>query len=218
MNLSTETTTTSKAGAEAAPVRKFMFDRSFDDAAIIHRAQERKPVLMKPEQIDAHKKEAYDSGVAAGRIAGKDEQTAHLDGVLAKVDNNISILVKSMEALAEEQQVHTRHLVIAIAKKILPSFTARNGITEIETLLNDTIREMAREPRLVVRVHEGEFDAVNEKAQAIATQRAYSGKVIVLADAEVAAGDCRIEWADGGVERNTNTTMSAIEQTILPSS
>jgi flagellar assembly protein FliH len=214
MNLSTET---QKPGADT-PVRKFMFERSFDDAAIVHRAQERKPVLMKPEQIDALKKEANDAGFEAGKIAGKEDQTARLDAILAKVDKNLTVLIGHMDALAQEQEAHTRQLALAIVKKILPTFTARAGLQEVEELLSSTIREMAREPRLVVRVHEAEFDAVNERVQAIALQRAYSGKAIVLADAEVAAGDCRIEWADGGIERNAQSTMDSVEQTLLPSS
>jgi len=208
MNLSTET--------QPQPLRKFMFDRSFDDASIIHRAQERKPVMMKPEQVDALKQESHDEGFAAGKIAGRDEQTAQLAAVLLNVENNIAVLIDSLASLSREQNAQTRQLVLSIAKKILPDFTARNGLQEIEALLGDTIREMAREPRLVVRVHETQFDAVNERVQAIATQRAYSGKVIVLADAEIANGDCRVEWADGGVERNTQSTWNAVEQTVLP--
>jgi flagellar assembly protein FliH len=208
MNLSTET--------QPQPLRKFMFERSFDDASIIHRAQERKPVLMKPEQVDAMKQASFDEGFAAGKSAGCNEQTAHLTAVLSAIENNIGTLIGNLTALAHEQTAQTRQLVLSIAKKIMPDFMARNGLQEIDALLGDTIREMAREPRLVVRVHEAQFDAVNERVQTIATQRAYSGKVIVLADAEIASGDCRVEWADGGVERNTQSTWNAVEQTVLP--
>jgi len=122
-----------------------------------------------------------------------------------------------LATIVREQDTQTRQLVLAIAKKILPDFTAKNGLQEIEALLGDTIRDMAREPRLVVRVHENIFDTVNERVQALATQRAYPGKVIVLADPEVASGDCRVEWADGGVERSTQSTWNKIQETILPS-
>jgi flagellar assembly protein FliH len=209
MNLSTET--------HPEPVRKFMFDRSFDDASIIHRAQERKPVLMKPEQVDALKKECYDNGFEAGKVTGQNEQIIQLDELMLRVEQNILRLVDNLANIVREQDTQTRQLVLAIAKKILPDFTAKNGLQEIEALLGDTIRDMAREPRLVVRVHENMFDTVNERVQALATQRAYPGKVIVLADSEVASGDCRVEWADGGVERNTQSTWNKIQETILPS-
>jgi flagellar assembly protein FliH len=75
---------------------------------------------------------------------------------------------------------------------------------------------MVHEPRLVVRVNEAQFDVLNDKISALAGQKAYAGKVVVLADAEIAAGDCRIEWADGGMERNTATMMQKIEKAVAP--
>jgi flagellar assembly protein FliH len=226
MNLSTETTVSGvsgkKASADTAPARKFMFERSFDDAAVVHRAPERKPVFMKPEQIDALKKESHDAGFAAGQKAEREEkreeQAKRLNAVLAKVEESLASLLKNLDTLAHEQEEQTLRLTLAIAKKLLPAYTAQNGLKEIETLVGDAIRDMGREPRLVVRTSEGEFDALNEKIQVLATQRAYAGKVVILADAAVASGDCRIEWADGGVARDTPTTWNAIEQTILPSS
>jgi flagellar assembly protein FliH len=201
-----------------APTRKYMFDLSFDDASVVHRAQERKPVLMKPEQIDALKKEAFDAGFEAGKAAGKEQQTAQLHALIATVDRNIGALLKNLANVEKEQDGIIRSIVVAIARKILPDFAARNGLAEIEAVLADALREMAREPRLVIRVHESQLDAVNERAQALAAQRAYPGKLIVLADDNIAAGDCRIEWADGGVERNTQTLMDSVEQTVNPTS
>ena len=199
---------------DATPPKKFMFDLSFDDASIVHRAAERKPVLMKPDQVDAMKKESYDLGFEAGKVAGHNAQTEQVAAVLVSVDQSIGALMQNFASLTQQQETQTRQLVMAIAKKILPEFVARNGVQEIEPLIAESIREMAREPRLVVRVHEQQFDAINEKAQAIATERAYVGKVIVLADPGIALGDCRVEWADGGLERNTQSTWAAIEQTV----
>jgi flagellar assembly protein FliH len=195
-----------------------MFERSFDNADVVNRVPERKPVLMKPEQIDALKKESYDAGFAAGKTTGKEEQIAQQTAVLSKINQNTADLIKKIDVIAREQEEQTRRMALAIAKKILPAFTAQNGLQEIEVLVTETLREMAREPRLVVRVSESEFDVLNEKIQAIATQRAFPGKIVILADADVASGDCRIEWADGGIERNTSATTDSIEQTLLPSS
>lgn len=207
-----------KIDFDSAPARKFMFDQSFDDDADVHRSPERRPVLVSPDQLDALKKEAYDSGMEAGRKAGKEEQLSQQNGILAKIDQSLNGLVKGLAAIAREQEDQTRRLSIAIAKKILPHFTEQNGTQEIEALVGETLREMAREPRLVVRVAEPQFDALNEKIQALATAKAFSGKVVILADSAVAGGDCRIEWADGGIERNTEATLKTIEQTVLPPS
>lgn len=198
--------------------RKYMFDLSFDDASVVHRANERKPVLMKPEQIDALKQEAYDAGFEAGKAAGKEQQVAQVQSLISAFDRNVAALLKKFGEIEKEQDGIVRQIVVAIARKILPDFVAKNGLNEIEAVLSEAIREMAREPRLVIRVHEAQFDAVNERAQALAAQRAYPGKLIVLSDDNVAEGDCRVEWADGGVERNSRETLDTIEQTVNPTS
>ena len=217
MSIEPQPAKTPKEPEANAPMRKFMFDRSFDDVAMAQRAQERKPVLMKPEQIDAMQKEAHDRGFAAGKQAGQDEQTAKLTALMATVGRNVENLMKSLDAVTHEQGLHTRRLVMTIAKKIVPDFAAKNGLGEIEALVSDAVRDMSREPRLVVRVNEAQLEPVNAQVQAITAQRAYTGSVVVMADPGVAAGDCRIEWADGGIERNAQATWDAIEQTVLPS-
>jgi len=203
---------------ESAPVRKYMFDLSFDTDAVVAHAPERKPVLMKPDQVDSIKQESFNEGFAAGKKEGFDKQTASLAALLEKVDANLASIVASMNVLTAEQQEQTRLIALAMAKKIVPYFAQKHGMAEIEALVGDALRDMEREPRLVVRVEESQFDALNEKIQSLAAERAYGGKVVVIADAGVASGDCRIEWADGGVARDTQATWNAIEKTVHPSS
>src|ERR1700722_15658212 len=191
---------------ELPSIRKFLFEQSFDQ--LMHgtdalRTPERKPVTLKPEQVDALKKEAYDRGFAEGKKAGADEQTSHMTALLARLDERLTHMAGAIHTLRQEYEQKARQIALAVARKILPDFVAKNGLQEIESMLHAAITEMAHEPRMVVRVHESQFDALNTKIQDIAVQKAYAGKVVVLADAQIAAGDCRGEWADGGMERNT---------------
>lgn len=204
--------------AETPPIRKFLFDKSFDDVANIHRAQvtERKPVTLRPEQVDALKKEAWDEGFAAGQKAGADEQTHNLMVTLSQLESRMIHLIENFQAVHKAQEASLRAAVLAVARKILPDFTSRHGMQEIESMLAGVIGDMLHEPRLVVRIHESQFDTVNTRIHEITTQKAYAGKVVVLADAEVAVGDCRIEWADGGIERNAEATWQDIEKAVVP--
>lgn len=202
--------------ADTPPMRKFMFDRSFDAAGAAQRPIERKPVTLKPEQVDALKKESYDLGFAAGQKAGADEHAQQLAALMAHIDKKLAENLRNIEAAQQEQQDQTREIVLAIARKILPDLTSRYGVQEIQALIAEVMTDMIHEPRLVVRVHETQFDAVNTKINEISIQQAYTGKVVLLADPTIAAGDCRIEWADGGVERNVQSTWQNIEQRIAP--
>ncbi|MFY9288563.1 MAG: FliH/SctL family protein [Alphaproteobacteria bacterium] len=210
-------TAESTSMAETPSHRKFMFDRSFDGLTAAQRGPApRAPVTLKPEQVDALKKEAYDAGYIAGQKAAAEQHAQGIQLSLNQLDSKISHLLQNFQDVQKEQDVQMRAAVLAIAKKLLPDLTAKHGLTEIQALLNDAIAEMVHEPRLVVRIHESEFDAVNTKIHEITVQKAYAGKVVVLADAEIAQGDCRVEWADGGIERNVQDSWQTIEQVVAP--
>ncbi len=200
--------------AETAQLRKFMFERSFDTST--PRAPERKPVTLKPDQYDALKQESYDQGFAAGHQTGLDEQVAHFTALMSVVENKMDTLIGNLESIQKLSNENARAMALAIARKFVPEFTARHGLQEIETLLSSVVSEMIHEPRLVVRVHDLEFDVLNEKIGTLAAKKAYAGKIVVLADAGIAAGDCLIEWADGGMERNAAATWSKIENVVTP--
>ena len=210
----TDTQSTPQQAGELSP-RKFMFERSFDAPAAA-RAPERKPVTLKPEQYDALKKESYDQGFAAGHKTGLDEQTGQMMALLARIGDKIDHMAHSMDTLQRQNDVNMRQMAITIARKFVPELASRHGVQEIEALLSAVIAEMIHEPRLVVRINESQFDCLNEKITTLAAQKAYAGKVVILADAEIAAGDCLIEWADGGMERNSGALWNKIEQVVTP--
>jgi len=62
----------------------------------------------------------------------------------------------------------------------------------------------------VVRVADGLYEEACGRLKEIADRSSFTGRLIVLADPEVAVGDCRIEWADGGSTRD----RAAVEQLI----
>ena len=192
-----------------------MFERSFDGQTGT-RAPERKPVTLKPEQYDALKKESFDAGFAAGHKAGLEEHDAQFASLVDLIGNKIEHLLQNAQAFQKQSEEGMRRIALAISRKFLPDFITRNGTQEIEAILSEVMTEMIHEPRLVVRIHESQFDTLNEKINTLATQKAYAGKVVVLADAEIAVGDCRIEWADGGMERNTEATWNQIENVVAP--
>jgi flagellar assembly protein FliH len=139
-----------------------------------------------------------------------------LKETLLKIENRMVHLIENVETFKKEQDNQLRLAILSVARKVLPDFMARNGIQEIEALLTDAIGNMLREPRLVVRVHESQFDAINVRIQDITAQKAYAGKVVLLADATFAPGDCLVEWADGGIERNADATFRDIEKAVAP--
>ncbi len=202
---------------ETPPLRKYMFDRSFDGAASANATERpRGPVTLKPEQLDAVKKESYDIGFTAGKKAALEENEQFLRLTLSQLDVKLGDIISNFQKQQTEHDRQLRIATLAIVRKLFPSIAERQGLQEIQSMLEEVIAEMVHEPRFVIRINEGDFDAINTKVHEITVQKAYAGKVVVLADVEIARGDCRVEWADGGVERKAQATWQAIEQTVAP--
>jgi flagellar assembly protein FliH len=199
------------------PIRKFMFDRSFDNAGgPVHPARDRRPVTLSYEQLEQLKRDMQTAGFTAGKKAAAEDQASHLNATVDKIAATAGALIAQAEANRPQQEARLREAVLAIARKVLPDFAQRHGLQEIEAVVAGVIGEMTGEPRLVVRVNETQFDSVDAALKAVTEKQGYTGKVVLIADAEVKANDCRVEWADGGVEHNLDALWQSLTKTLAP--
>jgi flagellar assembly protein FliH len=53
-----------------------------------------------------------------------------------------------------------------------------------------------------------------EKIDEIARGHGFAGRLVVLGEPNIAAGDCRIEWADGGVNRDAGAADRVIGEAV----
>ncbi|MGM0560789.1 MAG: hypothetical protein ACQETX_06960, partial [Pseudomonadota bacterium] len=105
-------------------------------------------------------------------------------------------------------------------QKLFPRLVERQGDQEVRGLLEDSLTRLMEEPRVVIRVHDSQLDALRGQMEQIKDESGYEGKTVLLADQDVRPGDIRIEWADGGVERDSERSWQEIgkliEHTLVP--
>lgn len=199
--------------------RKFLFDTSFDDEEDEAEQPPAEPEIVEepaitPEDLAAARSEGY----AAGHSAGTDEERAATSRMHALAAEQIASRLAEVDAgLQELSETAPRQAVamaLAVVRRILPDYVKREGTREIEALLRGCLRDLIDEPRLVLRVGEGAFDAVNEILTPLTTRAGFSGRVVLLADEDLGGSDCLIEWADGGAQRNLNRTWREIDETV----
>ena len=94
-------------------------------------------------------------------------------------------------------------------RKLAPALIAREPLAEIEALATGIFRQLLASPHVVVRVSDKLYDAARVKLEEIAQQTGFEGRLVMLAEPDIAEGDCRIEWADGGVTRDRAAARSA---------
>ena len=76
----------------------------------------------------------------------------------------------------------------------------------------DRIRALT--PHVVVRVNDALYELAQEKLAAIARQTGFDGRLLIMAEPDIAIGDCRIEWADGGMMRDRAAADALIGETV----
>ena len=65
-----------------------------------------------------------------------------------------------------------------------------------------------------MRIAEPIYEAAHTRLEEIARLHGFDGRLVVLAEPGMALGDCRIEWADGGVVRDRAATEAAIGEAV----
>lgn len=199
---------------QAVP-RKFLFNESFDTGSGKSNAEKEKPKpVYTEEQMQAFRRESYDEGFSEGSKALQDEEFLRLRALMLNVERHLHQLTQAGLDIWQNQLAEMQEVALVIARKILPAYTQKYGTLEIEAILSRIIGEMSHEPRLVIRVSPENFETMDQKIHEITLQKAYAGKVIVLSDDEFGTSDCRVEWADGGIDRDLRSLWYDIDRIL----
>ncbi len=190
---------------------KFLFDVDFAPSA------ERVPTItlgeheMKLAEVEtaAHRRgyaEAQnDASVAAGRRIAE-----ALERVALSLGQATSAL-QTVEARLESEAVE---VAVAVARKLAPALIGREPFAEIAALASSCFRELVASPHIVVRVNDALYAEAHQKLDDIARAHGLEGRLVVLGEPSVAMSDCRVEWADGGINRNQAATDTAIGEAV----
>ena len=66
----------------------------------------------------------------------------------------------------------------------------------------------------MVRIAEPIYEVAHKRLEDIARLAGFEGRLVVLAEPGMAVGDCRVEWADGGLARERVATEAAIVEAV----
>jgi len=105
-------------------------------------------------------------------------------------------------------------LAAAIVRKAVPKAVQDAAADAVEAVLTAALPRLIDEPRVVIRMADGLLETLRERVEGAARGCGYPGKVILLADEALHGPDCRIEWADGGAELDSERIWREIDAVI----
>ena len=102
----------------------------------------------------------------------------------------------------------------AIARKLFPDLDRRNQLGEVEAIVRTSMDRTMAVPRIVVHVNDSLTDDLSARIAVLRSETDFAGELVVAGDPNLQDGDCRIEWKDGGAERDTNALWQEIDEII----
>jgi flagellar assembly protein FliH len=180
----------------AAPA-KFLFDMDFSAP---DKSRERPATAAEVAQkVAAAEGRAYRDGYDAGQREAKAESDRRTALALEEIRLAIQGIAARFAGVETRMETEAVDVAVAVARKLCSQLVAAEPLGEITGLVSDCFSHLVATPHLVVRINDTLYDAAREKIERQAAQSGFQGRLVILAEPEIATGDCRIEWADGGV-------------------
>jgi flagellar assembly protein FliH len=189
---------------------KYLFDKDF--------AASDKPTITLVEherrRADAES-QAYRKGFAAGQAQAKTEAAEHVASALGLIADSLDRLHRALVGIEARLETEAVEVSVAVAGKLAPELIAREPLAEISALATECFRHLVATPHVVVRVGADIYDTAKHKLEEIAKTRGFEGRLAVHSEAAMTFGDCRIEWADGGVVRDRDAIRATIDEAVV---
>lgn len=158
--------------------------------------------------------QAHRKGFAAGLAQAQTEAAQRIATALGLIADGMSRLDRALTGIEARLETEAVQVSVAVAGKLAPELIAREPYTEISALATECFRHLVNTPHVVVRVGADIYDTAKQKLEETAHAGGFEGRLVVMSDPDMAPGDCRIEWADGGVNRDEAATLSTINDTV----
>lgn len=199
-------------GDTTQTIKKFTFDTEFRGRrdVVSEEAQARVRVSMTHEEIDEMCAKARAEGLNDGQTRAAEKTAAAIEKCAQAVHKAISKCEHDIEIARER----ATKIALSIARKLAGAALSACPEAEIEQALRTAITQAVGEPRLILRTSRDVAGILTPRMEDLAKNEGFLAGISVIADPAIAPGDCRIEWQDGGLERNQSAIEHAIDELI----
>jgi len=190
----------------SAPV-KFLFE---DDFASGHPGKR----MVTAAAHEAALARAEADGFRKGQNAAEARIEGRATSALERIAQTIAAMAQGFSALEARLEAESVEVAVAVARKLAPQLIAAEPLAEVTALAASCFHQLVAAPHVVVRVGEQIYEIAQPRLDQIAQLHGFQGRLVVIAEPGMALGDCRIEWADGGLARERAATETAIAEAV----
>lgn len=141
------------------------------------------------------------AGAAEGRRQAQAEHEARLGDALLRVAEAAARLLAESDARHALHEEEAIGFALELGRKLAGDALREDPLGPIAEAARAAFQHLRGVPHLVARVNQAQVEEVDRLLAGLARDRGFEGRVVVLGEPDIAVGDARLEWADGGVSR-----------------
>lgn len=187
--------------SDMAAAKKFMFDTDF-------RGNGRKAV--DEAALDGARAEGFASGLDQGRR----DADLQLSALLAQLVRHGERLLAQQDERLAQIEAQAAQLAVATARSLAGAALADRPLAQLLAAARECLAHARHAPHLAIRVHESLVETVEGKLSGLAREAGFAGRIVVLGDPDIALGDGRLEWADGGIAIERAELDEAVDRAV----
>lgn len=204
------------AMSEARPA--FNFDRDFSKAmqSPYIDSSARVPVAYAQyvQDVEAARREGFERGILEGRRRQEDAEARRLAEALEMIQAAFGRMAEEIAEAARQSRQEAIEFALIFARKLAGRMIKAAPIEAIEATARAIFQDLRGSAHLAVRVAPDLVDPCKARLMRVLSENGIEIKLFVFPDPEVAIGDCRIEWAEGGIVRERAKLDFLIEKSI----
>jgi flagellar assembly protein FliH len=158
--------------------------------------------------------EAYRQGATAAEAKSTADIASRSTLAAERIAAGLAQLAQGLGAVEARLEAESVEVAVAVAKKLSAALIEAEPFAEIAALAASCFRQLVAAPHVVVRIDETTYETAQARLKEIAHMQGFDGRLVVLAEPALKPGDCRIEWADGGMTRDRDATAAAIGEAV----
>jgi flagellar assembly protein FliH len=195
---------------------KYLFDVDFGSGsgAVAEKAKQTIPLSAHQAALADAAAQAYRNGFAAAEAAAQADAQRRAAIALEQFAAGLEHISRELRRIEAKLETEAVEVAVAVARKLAPELIAREPLAEIGALAADCFTHLVATPHVVVRVNDALYAQAREQLETTAHARGFAGRLVVLAEPSIVPGDCRIEWADGGIVRDRAATEAVIAEVV----
>jgi flagellar assembly protein FliH len=195
---------------------KFMFDHAFDedpvvplepeileDALEIEEEPEEIIPTFSAEEVELARQQGHETGKAEGLAATQEALTRQTNETLGLIDKKLQKAFSTQDSANEELSRAALSVAIGICNKMFPALAEKSSFDEINRVIEQVFNNIIEEANIRITVHSSLSEKIKERVSEISETKNYQGRVTFHEDEATEPGNCKVEWSNGGSERNS---------------